>query len=230
MWHTAEGDRKLEGAERRLLILGAIQLADDVEQFDEVGFEFQAEILNSIPSKDRVPLILRVLKQLLDDSPVHELLAWNEALIYEMYGGMNVLLDYEIDDQGYHGPKKENFFIRQAIVDVLTEGKRADDRDESLPPPKVRSKDRTNWHDEIHSLSADILWDEDFLTYDVFADLHPNHADAIKKYVGIDKDYYAAAPDQITQKERAELEVFRKGLEAEIKGWREHHKKTGKLV
>lgn len=226
MWHTSQGDRKIEGAERRLLILGATQLADDFEQFNQVGFEFGAAILDFIQSKDLVPLIFQVLRQLLDNSPVPELLAWNEALIYEMYGGINVLLDYEIDDQGFHGPKKEHFFIRQAILDAL----KKEDDDDPLPLPKLKSKARRQWHDEIEYLSENILWDHDFLTYEEFADIHPDRAAAIKEFAGIDKEYYAATPNPIGEKERAELEVFRKGLEVEIKGWREHHKKTGKLV
>ena len=51
------------------------------------------------------------------------------------------------------------------------------------------------WSDLLEELRDRILWDDrDYLAGDVFLDLDPEAGDALKDQLGIDKDYYSAAP------------------------------------
>lgn len=211
MWHTPEGDRKLEGAERRLFILGLLeQIATFTEDED---WEFQAQVLNQIHQDDRRYIFLLAAEQLLGDGPVSELQAWNEAVVWEVFKNIESMLEMEIEVPNFKS-------IRRAIREACLE--RFDDR----KPTRLNSVSKKAWNGDIYNLSDQILWDEDFLMYEDFAD--HRSPDVLKEWAGINEGYYSATPT-IKDEDRKRLEGLCDTLAAQVSGWHDGRLKPGAM-
>lgn len=220
MWQTQEGVRKLDGAERRLFVLSLLGQLDYLPHVEE-GLE--ADVLNQIPQEDRPYVFLLVAETLLDDEPPRPLRAWNEAAIWEIY--QQAVSDLEMELMGEKvRPTKASSFTRQAILDAFKE------RFPKEKAPAATSSRKGRWTDALALLSDEILWDEDFLMYEDFADKAPDRVAKTIQAVGIQQDYFADAPPFIDQDTRNHLDSFRKRLLEESNGWLENYEKSGRLV
>lgn len=223
MWNTPDGDRKLKGAEKKLVVLSALQYVDFLTDMNEDYEDVVVRPLHLVPPADLIPLLVQVLEHITDDKPAPNLVAWNAAIVYAIYSNISVLLDYEIDREEMDGPSKENFFIRQAILDSVRK------IDPEFKVPKVTSKKRKEWHSLIGLLEEIFTWDTDFNLYETFADLPSHKTDRIKERIDIEEDYYSASPPPITQEEKTRLTAFLRKIAQEADGWIEDYKETGKV-
>ena len=67
-------------------------------------------------------------------------------------------------------------------------------------PPVLQCDDIDQWNRVIELLADQVLWDRDFELEEAFADHDPEKIKAIKRYMGINEDYFAvAAPDADSQ-------------------------------
>jgi hypothetical protein len=77
--------------------------------------------------------------------------------------------------------------------------------------PQVDCQDEEEWDLLIDGLASGVLWDADWMEEDLFLDIDPEHAAAIKRVMNIAGDYFTAiSPDPGEQ----ELRDIRANLRA----------------
>jgi len=223
MWRTSEGERKLEGAERRAFVLGLTHLLAEIDGIPE--HEFKVELLNQVKDEDQRYVMLLATEQLLNDAPEVELTAWAEAVVGEVFETLKKVIEFEIQLKG----SQQQAFVRRAVLDAILESFSEEDREPGDKPPKTNSRNEEAWEFEIECLADRILWDRDYDMYDTFVDLPPQKSEAIKEVMNIDDDYYVATPPVVTKETKGRLEALERRLSEEVEGWYQSYKKTGKL-
>ena len=81
--------------------------------------------------------------------------------------------------------------------------------DELLDP---QSNDLDEWEVLIYSLAGGVLWDEDWRDGESLLDADPKAGGAVKKFLGIDEDYYVAVPPDPSDEEMAGVLATLRGL------------------
>jgi len=73
-------------------------------------------------------------------------------------------------------------------------------------PPQANSRDAERWEGVImDTLAEGVLWDANYDMGDEFLDDDPDSADAKRRLLAIDEDYFAAPPPDATDAELAEI-------------------------
>jgi hypothetical protein len=76
------------------------------------------------------------------------------------------------------------------------------------------------WSDLIDALRDRILWDDrDYLAGDAFLDLDPAVGDALKEQLGIEDDYYSAAPVEPTPVELEQIRATLRRICSRPRAW-----------
>lgn len=169
----------------------------------ELGMDADDPWLFEIPQFDAVTpgqqlaLLAEVGRALFRKSvraPVHT--AINEAAIYAIFRALELSVQFEID-----GEAASEKSTRQLIWEWIAaerehgaEGPDDDDDDAGVLTPEC--DDFEAWQFEIECIADKILWDRDWELDDLLVDCSPQKAQLMKRYLGIDDDYFTAiAPD-----------------------------------
>lgn len=209
MWATSQGDRTLGADEAQLVLMSVGYLHDMITSGVDLGEPYQTGVLmfDTLQPTQQMAILHEVAHGLLDDdTPLVELTAVREATVYAIYRELESLVQIELDlaAQG-----KPSFDCRERIVracqrfdqqssewDDGLESTQSDD----LDPPELKCEDVDQWNRIIELLADQVLWDRDFELEEAFADHDPEKVKAIKRYMGINEDYFAiAAPDASSQ-------------------------------
>lgn len=225
MWETANGLRKLEGAERRAFVIGLMNLLQDISDQKDMH-EFDAEVLRAIEHDDKAPLVMLVAEHLLGDGAAPETRAWSDAIVWEVYETLKSKVELEIEAQMIEPKNEWTFFTRRAILDVME----AFDPEERPRLLGLRSTATGRWHDLVELLFADIMDSVDFLLYSDFADISPTRAADVKRYGGIEEDYFTNAPPALDANARERLDQLYSSLAKEAGEWFDRYERTGRLV
>jgi hypothetical protein len=203
MWWTSAGERVLRGAEWELFREGLSCLWDDVEvsEAEDGPGTTGIAVFDQLARAERLALLATVAKGLTDeDESCPDLTAPTEGTVAAIFAHVRCHIDVEIEVQ----------------EDAISSGSPAMVRSRPLREMVLAAADRvgidcgslgadsgsdalTEWSDLIDELRDRILWDDrDYLAGDTFLDLDPAVADALKEQLGIEKDYFSAAPIEPT--------------------------------
>jgi hypothetical protein len=192
-WRTSRGKRVLLGTERELFLTAFGSLVDVIRaQIEGYGdpAEFGIPVFDSLAPWSKLAVLADIgsaLTQKTKDCPEHT--AVSEGAIAAVYSQMHVLIEIEIDMES-DTDDEERFIFRKQVSSALEELCPRADR------PGVTSGDVREWFYALQSLSDRILWDQDYLTADVFMDLNPDDIQDARQWTGIDQEYVTAiAPD-----------------------------------
>lgn len=102
---------------------------------------------------------------------------------------MHVLIEIEIDIES-DTVHEDRFLFRKQVCSAMEEHCPKADR------PEITCGNTREWYYALQALSDRILWDQDYLTADVFMDLDPDGIKDARELTGIDHEYVTAiAPD-----------------------------------
>jgi hypothetical protein len=203
MWRTSAGERVLRGAEWELFREGLSCLWDDVEVAEEEDGPGTTGVgvFDDLPKSERLALLATVAKGLTDeDEPCPDLTALTEGAIAAIFAHIRSHIEVEIElreeTMASGRPRRvRSRTLRQMVLAA------ADQVGIDRRPLRAESgRDALEeWSDLIDDLGDRILWDDrDYLAGDAFLDLDPAVGDALKEQLGIEDDYYSAAPVEPT--------------------------------
>ena len=199
MWETSKGVRTLEGAEAYLVREMVHYLLDQIKVGIEINEPHRSDVpvFDALQPTQQLVMLAQVAQGLLshDVEPV-PLTAINEGAIYAVFCELRSLIEIEIDFERL-GEGRDNT-IRSAVLDAWTQHHQweasDEDKDDSIPQPDSMNIDQWAWFVEL--VADEILWDRDFSLDGLVADIHPEKANQLKAYLGIEQDYYSTvAPD-----------------------------------
>lgn len=207
MWFTTGGERSLEGAERDLVLSGAMVLAEQLEDSADLGISGQKQF-EGLHEEDKRHILLKVIRDLVEDSPAPPRRWWGDAAIAAVFNYLSTMVDMEIEEDN---GKDAHFLYWRALVSRAYLEADVDYDDEDLDyteNQRLDSKNRDAWDAKIEAVLDGILPDRDFEMADSkLMDAAPDVAEAVKQYVGIGKEYLTEAPIQLDRDARAKLEA-----------------------
>ena len=204
MWHTQEGDRKLEGKERALFVHAAVELHDLLAQPGGGAWASDAPSFNTIPIENRPYALLSVVDQLLNDEPDPELYAWNEGAVLAVFNLISQRLEEEVMSKGAARTTIWRTLVHEAFMETCyVPGEVEWDKGEG-PDQPITSENLDEWDFKILLLTDDVLFDRD-CEDDQVMDLAPRVAETVKAELAISDDYYTAIPPDFSESERARL-------------------------
>jgi hypothetical protein len=199
MWHTPSGNRKLEGAEARLIREALGCFADEIEMQVDCGelYTVGVRLFDRLEWQQKIALLAKVGAALLDDCPSPKLTAVNEATVAAIYRYVRISIEIEID--GDRRAWRRNVLAAIREVDVAP---RSSDPDDDLPAENHDEMDE--WHPLMDALESFVLHDEDWDMDDLFMDANPDLSQARKDHLSIEDDYFTAVAPDPSEAELAE--------------------------
>jgi hypothetical protein len=192
-WRTSRGKRVLTGTERELFLTAFGSLVDDIRaelagHRDPV--EFGIAVFDRLQPWSKLAVLAEVGSALIHKTPkCPKRSAVSEGAIAAVFCQMHVLIEIEIDIAS-DTDHEDRFIFRKQVHAALEELCPKADR------PAITCGDVNQWYYALQTLSDRILWDQDYLTADVFMDLNPDDIQDARKWTGIDQEYVTAiAPD-----------------------------------
>ena len=223
MWRTSTGTRTLVDSEAELIrqLLGYVYFQVNVVcAVADEPFESGISLFDRLQAPQQLALLAEVGQALLSaDQPPPKLSSLREATVGMLFEVLRACVADEIADEleaaEAAAPEEEGQaarYWRQLIVQVcLAAGdKHGIELLDSGPD------DFDAWDLVVESLADRILWDRDWEMEDLFADAIPERGRQLKRFLGIEDDYFRdIAPDPTTRQLRvvcAQLDALtRKG-------------------
>ena len=226
MWATSQGDRTLRADEAQLVLMSVGYLHDMITSGVDLGEPYQTGVMmfDALQPTQQMAILHEVAHGLLDEhTPLVELTAVREATVYAIFCELESLVQIELDLSALSEPSFDTRerIIRscqhfenqrsqwddlesnddlQAIDDLQTIDDLQLTQAVDFDPPALQCDDIDQWKRVIELLADQVLWDRDFELEEAFADHDPEKIKAIKRYMGINEDYFAvAAPDADSQ-------------------------------
>jgi len=222
-WHTPRGKFVMRGAEWAMFRHGLASLVDQVELARQSDGAHKVRtgvgIFDRLEPSQQLALLALVGKALSTKStPDPPLTAYTEGAVAAVYRQLVIDVRKEIK-----GSRKLGTALREMVRETCRELAAAydaendnDDPEGGEPwggepwieryPPQANSRDAERWEGVImDTLAEGILWDADYDMADEFLDDDPDSADAKRRLLAIDEDYFAAPPPDATDAELAEI-------------------------
>jgi hypothetical protein len=206
MWHTPEGDRKLSGAEGRLLKAGLTGVVERLKE-ESSGHSDQCEygigVFDHQTWSQRLALLEQVATYLFSDTEdTLTLTAVNESAIGAIFEHLRSDVELEVE-----APYGSRVRIRELVLAAYRESRARngyDTADDLDAPCSPAADDLEVWSDLIESLADRVLWDRDYEMEYLFMDVDPDKARTMRDHLGIDADYFSSAPPDIAHAEVVE--------------------------
>lgn len=203
MWRTACGDRVLIGKERSFFVHAAARLLDYLleDEDDEITGVAQFDRLEP---NSRIVLLRDVVQALTDAAiPAPELTALNEAVVHAVFRFIRAEVEMEIGCEGFRrdrGPEPDDsllgddsLFWRTLVLTAYLEGSEpVDTRSDDEAKLSPACTDIEEWDLRVGCVADQILWDRDWELEEEIMDVSPEQAQALKRSLGIDEDYFLA--------------------------------------
>ena len=214
MWSTPDGDRVIKGHEASLIRDAVGVMIDELEILaDQTSFpplEFGIPVWDGLTWQQKLATLDQVLRHLLQSSlsPL-PLTAIYESAVGAIFEKIKCGIEVELDmvrtetESDFHDP---NDTWRTLVLLAFNEpcyseddsmsGDWDDDLDDDFYPTGTSDTRKDVWFNVVENLADRLLWDRDYEMEDVFADVEPDEAAAMKSYMGVSEGYYRhIAPD-----------------------------------
>jgi hypothetical protein len=214
MWSTPEGDRVVQGYEASLIRETVGMMIDELDILaDQTSFpplEFGIPVWDGLTWQQKLATLDLVLRHLLQPSlPPLPLISIYEAAVGAIYEKVKCEIEVELDfartetESEFHD---EDNSWRAMVLAAFNQPRYADDGsmssdfvddlDLEFYPADANEIRKDRWFNVVESLADRLLWDRDYEMEDVFADIEPDQAAAMKSYMGVSEGYYQhIAPD-----------------------------------
>ena len=192
MWWTPDGERILQGAEAGLFRAALGVTVDMVREDDEGLWQASVPPFDTLQPNQKLAVLAEVGSALLQESqPMPRLTAVREAAVGAVYEAIMPMVEMEIDQppEGHESPTWRELVLAACREQGIKE---------LLDPA---SEELDEWDLLISCLTDAVLWDEDWKDDESVLDADPKASRAVKKLLGIDEDYYVAAPPDPTERE-----------------------------
>lgn len=203
MWRTPKEIRVVKGPESALFretigtMIDELTSERDCEEIEGMQTTYRVSAFDDLPMMQRLGLLRDVSHALLrKDAPPLKLTAVNEATLAAIINNVEQLIWCEIDDEDISVAEvpRDKYYWRALLLACnhtedsdLKHGESDDDKTE------VESVAKDDWEIEIQSLADRFLWDIDFEYTDI-PDMPPEQAEAERRAIGIEQDYYDTLP------------------------------------
>lgn len=210
MYTTADGDRKLTNAGRRLAIAALHTFLDNHQP--DLGLETGIAVVDQIPAADLPLAATTVVEHLLSSSPAPERRAWHDGIVWLLYDIIVDRVDMEIESEEFSEDKGKTRYWRTLVLDAH----RQDFKTKKKKPENVDWEDLEGFTEKIEMVRDMILPDYDFDHYERFADANPDHIAMVKAVAGIDDKFFEDAGPVLKPEDRTRLESFAAATGAEF--------------
>jgi hypothetical protein len=190
----------------------ASDLSDRVgwEKYEDNWYGLGVAVFDELTQPQRQAAILAAAKALLGpDVAPPEVTAVLAGTVDAIYRQMQGSIEIEIDEG-------EGSKVRGMLLDAMHESnywqlvnEGQDPTDEPAVPPAIDCEEYKEWADLVEDLWTGVLDDYDFDMADKFLDMPPEQAEALKRRMNIDPEYFVAVADDPTPEQ---LEGVRKEL------------------
>jgi hypothetical protein len=222
MWNTALGKRTLIGAERRMVVHAAWELADSISaSAPEDSVQFGIVLFDRLSWQHQMLMLEKVLSMLVDPSiAAPKSSALLDATVAAIYAQIRTSLEIELDhakmDMGDSLADGDHFDVRMELIDAMKEPIDSDEPMDEPPEggwPTILCDEIDEWDLAIESLRGRILADEDWQMEAITIDLAPRKSKSLKQNLGIDRDYFIDIPPDGNDDdaEAARLRIVAKG-------------------
>ncbi len=214
MWSTPEGDRVIQGYEAALIREAVGVMIDELELLaDQTAFpplEFGIPVWDGLTWQQKLATLDQVLRHLLQPLlPPLPLTAIYESAVGAIFEkikcGIEIELDLELMETESEFHDSDNSWRTLVLLafdepryaeDGTMSGDWVDDLDSEFYPTGPEDVRKDLWFNVVENLADRLLWDRDYEMEDVFANVEPEQAAAMKSYMGVSEGYYRQiAPD-----------------------------------
>jgi len=214
MWSTPEGDRVIQGHEAALIRDAVGVMIDELELLaDQTAFpplEFGIPVWDGLTWQQKLATLDQVLRHLLQASlPPLPLTSIYESAVGAIFEKIKCSIEVELDfartetqsefhdaDDTWRTMVLLAFNEPRYTEDGSMSGDPVDDLDSDFYPAGPDDMRQDLWFNVVENLADRLLWDRDYEMEDVFADVEPDQAAAMKSYMGVAEGYYRQiAPD-----------------------------------
>jgi len=181
MWHTADGDRVLRGAEAKVFAESLLDLAH--KQLVE-DYCTGIPVFDSLTYPQKITILSQVAHALFrEEVPMPELTAVLEGAVGAVFQTLRTLVEEEVAFPDHD----------KSLRDLVSRACRGLGVEE-VPRPSHRGIE--DWRFCVDCLHDAILWDNDYLGESIFMDLPPEQSRALKQKMDVSDGYFlAVAPD-----------------------------------
>lgn len=209
MYNTPLGVRVLKGCERRLFVEALAMLIDTVIIEDE---PLASGAFESLQRNQKVFVLHRVGRALLcEDEPPPKLTAPIEAAVAAVFGCVRSMVAMELSGELAAGDTAGTPSWRQMVAGACRENSISDE------PIDVEDDDADEWDILLECLEDCVLWDEDW-AMEEHLDVDPDAADRVKRFLGIEPDYFVAIQPDPSDAEAETLIAALRSL-TRVAGW-----------
>jgi hypothetical protein len=214
MWSTPHGDRVIQGYEASLIRETVAVMIDELELLaDQTAFpplEFGISVWDGLTWQQKLATLDQVLRHLLQPSlPPLPLNAIYESAVGAIFEKIKCCIEVELDidqsefesefhdvDDSWRSLVLLAFDEPHYSEDGFMSGDWIDDIEGEVYPTGPDDTRIDLWFNVVERLADRLLWDRDYEMEDVFADVEPDEAAAMKSYMGVSEGYYQhIAPD-----------------------------------
>lgn len=188
MWHTADGDRVLRGAEAKVFAESLLDLAQN-ELVEDGDYSTGIPVFDSLTYPQKITILSQVAHALFrEEVPMPELTAVLEGAVGAVFQALHCLVEEEVEAVPDHDKSLRNL-VSKACRDLGVE---------EVPRPLHRGIE--DWRFCVDCLHDAILWDIDYLGESIFTDLPPEQSRALKQNMDVSDGYFlAVAPDPTSE-------------------------------
>ena len=216
MWETSQGIRTLGGAEAYLVRELVHYLHDQILVGIEIGEPHisNVAVFDSLQPTQQLATLHTVAEGLLDVSAAPpKLTATCEGTIYAIFRELETLIEAEIDFAEQFA--RPDYRLRTLARDAWIGGCQQSCEDTVLDSvelsgahiPDIHCTDMEQWVDFVESIADHILWDRDFEFEKLVGDASPDQAEAIKRQLGINNDYFSSVASDIREVDVEQISV-----------------------
>jgi len=184
MWHTADGDRVLRGAEAKVFAESLLDLAQN-ELVEDGDYPTGIPVFDSLTYPQKITILSQVAHALFrEEVPMPELTAVLEGAVGAVFQVLRCLVEDEVEAVPDSDKSLRNL-VSRACRNLGVE---------EVPCPSHRGIE--DWRFCVDCLHDAILWDIDYLGESIFTDLPPEQSRALKQNMDVSDGYFLAiAPD-----------------------------------
>jgi hypothetical protein len=194
MWHMQDGHRVLAVAEWEVFKIGLSRLADAIKEdiADETNeWDTGVAVFDRLTPEQKLSLLADTASALSDPAvpaPYHT--AANAGAIAAVLQTLAECLELEMMEGG----------SGEATIRRLLLAASEDSAEDIEGLPDLACTDLEEWKLLVECLEMKILWDHDYVMGDCFLDLPPDRSRTGMNFMGIDPEYFVAAPDEPDRK------------------------------
>lgn len=207
-WWTEAGNVVPPNPVIDLLVNTAAGLRDEIMEeirYEDAGLQPETGVpaFDDLDPRTRIFALVHVLRHLSDaDLESPDLYAWNEGTLWALFKRVEIDISLEIEFEKPGKDDGEKYGTRKLVLGALAS------YGQSVRRYSCRSRNVRLWGDHLEMIYTHLFWDMDCLDDDIFGDMEPARAEALKDELGIDPDYFSTPPPLVREEDFLEADAY----------------------